>query len=527
MSQPSDTRRNGAPARDALDEGTPGAQEVAARRAAEAAPGVIAWMDVALAAFSGYRFAAGHAALARVLAIDPDALMARWAAFQFPRDVAPATAADTEAFRARWNAGLAAFEALDFEDPRWKPQIWSCVGHCTAFYLHYVADAVAEQARYGALVHRMMAALSPVPALPAPPVRARRRIVFVSAYLREHTVARLFLPLFARLDPARFEVHGIALGGAPDALVRDLPPHVTLHRADAPADAWRDHLLRLAADVIVYLDIGMHPLPQGLAALRLAPVQAVLWGHPVTTGLPTIDYVLSPDAMEPPDADAHYTERLVRLPGLGHALRRSPPPAVAASSWQRAEGGLELLCPQSVYKLLPAHDALFARILARLPDARLHLIAHELPHVRAWLAARMAPSLAAHGVDPARVVMHPMLPLPEYLALARDCDIGLDSIGWSGGMSSIDLLSQGLPIVTVAGRVMRGRQTAALLERMEARELVAADEEDYVERVVALGGDAVRREALSARLRANAPRLYQNDDAVEGFAQFLATAKPR
>ncbi|MBB5208714.1 hypothetical protein [Chiayiivirga flava] len=514
-----------ASAPDALDAGRPGAAEAAALAEAEANPSPARWMDVALEAFSAYRFDAGHAAVARALTLDPDALMARWAAFQFPRAAAPATATDADAFVARWSAGLAEFEALDFDDPRWAAQVWSCIGQCTAFYLHYVTDAIAEQARYGALVHRMMAALSPSPALSAPRMRARRRIVFVSAYLREHTVARLFLPLFARLDPASFDVHGIALGGAPDALVHDLPPHVTLHRANVPADIWRDHLRRLAPDVIVYLDIGMHPVSQALAALRLAPVQAVLWGHPVTTGLPTIDWVLSPDAMEPTDGASHYTERLFRLPGLGHALRRSPPPAAVASTLRRAPGNIELLCPQSVYKLLPGHDALFARILARLPRARLHLIAHEQAHVREWLAARMAPTLAAHGVDPVGVVLHPMLPLPEYLALARDCDLGLDSVGWSGGMSSIDLLSQGLPIVTVAGRLMRSRQTAALLQRLGAPELVAINEEDYVERAVALANDTPRRDALAARLRENAPRLYQNDDAAAGLAEFLATVQ--
>ena len=53
-----------------------------------------------------------------------------------------------------------------------------------------------------------------------------------------------------------------------------------------------------------------------LAALWLAPIQCASWGHPDTTGLPTIDYFLSGELMEPPDADEHYTERLVRLPNL-------------------------------------------------------------------------------------------------------------------------------------------------------------------------------------------------------------------
>ena len=61
----------------------------------------------------------------------------------------------------------------------------------------------------------------------------------------------------------------------------------------------------------------MDPIAGRLAAQRLAPVQCVAWGQPETTGMPTLDYFLSSDLMEPPDGAAHYTESLVRLPNLG------------------------------------------------------------------------------------------------------------------------------------------------------------------------------------------------------------------
>jgi hypothetical protein len=347
----------------------------------------------------------------------------------------------------RWaSAAMAAASSGSVRDPRWQRQIWGCIGQCTAFYLHYVADAVAEQARYGALVHRMMAALVPPMPPPAPPVRSRRRIVFASAYLRDHTVARLFVPLFERLDPAAFDVHAVALAPASDAFARNLAPHITLHRGPLEAAQRHRQLQALAPDVLVYLDIGMHPLPQALAALRIAPVQAALWGHPVTTGLPTLDWFVSAEAMEPPDADAHYTERLLRLPGLGNALGAPPPSGVAPPAFAREAGRIELFCAQSVYKLTPDHDALFARVLARLPTARLHLIPHERAEIRDWLAARLANACAATGVDlTERLVLHPLLPLADYLALAGACDLALDTLHWSGGMSSLDLLGQGLP----------------------------------------------------------------------------------
>lgn len=492
-----------------------------AERFAAADGRAVAWMQLAFERFSAHRFGSGHEALTLALQVDPDFLPARWARFQMPDDPVPASDAAAQRFRARWWQGLSEFERLDFGDPRWRAQTWGCVGQSTAFYLHYLGDCVEEQKRYGALVHRMMAALDPGRDLHQHPRRARPRVLFVSAYLHEHTVGRLFLPLMLGLDPARLDVHALQLDPVDDALSARLAPRLTVHRGPRAAPEWRRLIAHLQPDAIVYSDIGMHPLTQGLAALRLAPRQYVLWGHPITTGLPTLDGFLSSDAMEPNDAAAHYTEPLIRLPGLGHGLEPGATPT-ATVDLGRNRDGIELFCAQSVYKLLPSHDALFAQVLARLPSARLHLIPHQDAHVRNWLRERMRPAFAAAGVDiDRRLVLHPMQPLPRFLGLAASCDLALDSQVWSGGMSSLDLLGAGLPVVALPGATMRSRQSAALLQRLGAAELIARDEEDYVERVVALATDTPRRTQLRARLQANRARLYLDGATTTAALQAL------
>ena len=478
-----------------------------------------AWMQLAFECFSAFRFEAGQDALVRTLAVDPDFLPARWAQFQLPHCVAPRSAAEAEAYRQRWWRGLSEFEALDFRDPRWRSQVWGCVGQCTAFYLHYLGECTAEQRRYGALVHRMMAALDPGLEVRGRAARARPRVLFVSTYLHEHTVGRLFAPLVLGLDRARLDVHVLQLDPVDDAISRRLSAGTTLHPGPRQAPQWRQLIAQLAPDAIVYLDIGMHPMTQGLAALRLAPRQCVMWGHPVTTGLPTLDAFLSPEAMEPFAAEAHYTEHLLRLPGLGHGL--DPPPAAPIpADLQRAPGSIELFCAQSVYKLLPEHDELFARILQRLPQARLHLIPHQDPHVRDWLQTRLARSCR-----PEQLVLHPMQSLSGFLGIAVACDLALDSLVWSGGMSSLDLLGAGLPVIALPGATMRSRQSAALLTRLDLPELIARDADDYVERAVALALDAPRRAAVREQLRARAARLYSDRDAVVAAIQDALLAR--
>jgi protein O-GlcNAc transferase len=500
----------------------------AARRRAELRSDPLAALDAAAEAIRGFRFREAHEALDLALRRDGACLPARWLRMQYPRDPSPASEAEQQAFSTRWREGLRWFESQDFRRPELAAQVWGCVGSSTPFYLHYLEDAIPEMRRYGRLVARMMGALDP--GLPPRPLRqGRRRIAFVGTHFREHTVARLFLPLIEGLDRSLFDIHLLDTEPGPADWQARVAAAGTRHAGPRPAPAWRQLLAELAPDVIVYLEIGMHPLNQGLAALRLAPVQACLWGHPVTCGLPTIDYALVPDALEPADAQSHYHERLIRLPGLGHGLAPSPPRTPTQAPFEsRGEDAQEILCAQAAFKLLPAQDALFARILKALPQARLHLTPLLPAHAQQALAERMRPVFAAQGVEfDARVSMHPLLPLDQFQALAAACDFGLDTLGWSGGMSALDLLPQGLPIVAVEGPTMRSRQTAALLRWLDLPELIARDASDMVNVATRLGGDAALRARLRSDLRDRAPRLYAQAGTQAAFADFLASVQAR
>lgn len=482
-------------------------------------------MDWAFECLSGFHFREGHEALAEARRRAPDFLAARWLDFQYPMNPSPMSEAEQTGFAGRWREGLGWFEAQDFRRPDMARQVWGCVGSVTPFYLHYLEDAIPEMQRYGRLVSRMMATLTRGQA-PRALRQGKRRIAVVSAYFHDHTVARLFLPLFENLDRSHFDVHFLDLEPGPAEWQERLKAAGTHHAGPRPAPEWFRLLAALQPDIIVYPEIGMHPMHQGLAALRLAPVQAFLWGHPVTCGLPTIDYALVPDAMEPPDAHLHYHEKLVRLPGLGHALQPSPRREVAeAPEGLRRPGDdtLEILCAQSMFKLLPSQDAVFAQILHALPQARLHLTPLlDKEHVQE-LRARMRPAFEQAGVDiDTRLVTHALMPLERFQALAAACDFGLDTLGWSGGMSALDLLPQGLPIVAVEGPTMRSRQTAALLQWLELPELVARDASDMVQVAQRLGTNVTLRDNLRVQLRERASRLYATQDTQQAFAAFLA-----
>ncbi|MFO1199825.1 MAG: tetratricopeptide repeat protein [Burkholderiaceae bacterium] len=394
----------------------------------------------------------------------------------------------------------------------------------TNFLLAYQGGDDRElQARYGALVHRLAKERAPEwtrPLARRARAGARVRVGFVSTFFRDGTAGRYFEHWVTGLPRDRCEVFAYHLLPGLDRLGQRVAEGVE-HFRHCPS--WRPSQVAArvradALDVLVYPELGMGAVPFALAALRLAPLQCAGWGHPVTTGQPAIDVFLSSAAMEPPDAAAHYSEELVLLPGIG---TRYAMPAVPVDA-SRDRFGLPdaatlLLCPQSLFKVHPDNDALFARALAAVPDAKLVLFNGRDPSLTERFRAR----LAASGIGGDRVCWLPQCGHEDYLRINRVCDAMLDTLHWSGGNTSLDAIASGLPLVTLPGRFMRGRQSAGMLTLAGCPELIARDEAEYVAIVARLGGDRAWREGLRKRLAAGRSRIFDDPAPLAALADFL------
>jgi CRISPR-associated protein Csy1 len=121
-------------------------------------------------------------------------------------------------------------------------------------------------------------------------------------------------------------------------------------------------------------------------------------------------------------------------------------------------------------------------------------------------------------------MLKPDLQHAAYMRLNAACDVMLDSLHWSGGNTSIDAIAAALPVVTRPGRLMRGRQSAAMLRAMGLDELVAVDLDDHVAKAVALGRDPQRREAIAERIRAGRGALFGRDEPIRALEDFLGRA---
>ena len=387
-------------------------------------------------------------------------------------------------------------------------------------------DDLPLQRRVAALLERGAEVLFPRwRRPPAPPRRARPCIGLLSSSWRSCTVGSYFGGWIGWLRDAGYDLRLYQLGtrdGTTDALAARAG-HLHLH-AEGPIDALAATIREDAPDLLLYPELGMDPRLMALATLRLAPVQAVAWGHPVTTGLSTLDAYFSCAAMEPEGAQAHYAERLHLLPGLGvdYARPEAPPPLDRAALDLPGDAPL-LLVPQSLFKLHPDLDPVLATIAAALPALRLVLF--RAPR-SAWTTTthqRLAAALAAAGAHERQLLWLPAQPRDRYLAINAACDLMLDVPHWSGGNTSIDALHAGLPVVTSPGAYMRGRQSAAMLRLAGVcGELCVPDPRQLAARVLALLDDAPARAALRRRIAQGLPALFDAGAAREAFLGHVA-----
>lgn len=402
----------------------------------------------------------------------------------------------------------------------------------TNFYLAYQGRDDRElQRAYGKLMQRVLRPAVPqwLQARPSRAAsRARIRVGFFSFYFFNCTVGRYFASWIEGLDRSRFEVFVYYTNPwvADDTRRIAACAERFRHLPGRPLHVLATEILDADLDVLVYPELGMNSDTFTLASLRLAPVQVAGWGHPTTTGLPTIDWFLTSRDMEPPQASSYYTERLAGLPGLG--TRYAKPSGEEQGT--REDFGLPAdrhlyLVPQSIFKIHPDNDALLADVLARDPLGSAVMFAANHPGLTDRFVARLGPHFQARGMAVAeRVIFLPYMKHGAYLRLNRLCDVMLDTVHWSGGNTSLDALASGLPVVTLPGDFMRGRQSMGMLRLLGVEELITASAEEYAARAVAVGTDRAQRDALSRRIEAGLGALFDRDEPVAAFADFLERA---
>lgn len=462
------------------------------------------------------------------LRLQPDALTLRLN-LAFVQPLVPTSLSQMAALQARTEKELAAIEQ-DIDHLKHYP---NQISTCHPFYLIYENTNHRQLLeRYGRLLGKAFAEPNPPPATSALPGvrRGKARLGFLSGFFYNHSHARAFEGLIQHLDRDLFDVVMIHLPASPsDDVSRRLNAYgqEVIHLPQGLEES--SALLRqLQLGLLFYTDIGMHPWMGMLACRRHAPIQVTGWGVPQTSGMATIDAYLSGDAVEPEDGDDHYSEVLVRLPGLPCSYPRA---LIQAPSRPRAwfllpEGEPLFGCLQLFEKIHPEFDAVLEQLAQRVPQAWFVFIeskTSQLTEIFLDRLARTAPT--AH----ARLILLSRLERPDFLALSACIDVLLDPFHFCSGVTLFETLHAGTPIVTLEGRFLRSRFVAGAYKVIGVDQPpVTHSSQEYVDVAAGLITNPEARARLAEEIRQKANlHLYDRLDVVRGFEAFALAAIQR
>ena len=137
-------------------------------------------------------------------------------------------------------------------------------------------------------------------------------------------------------------------------------------------------------------------------------------------------------------------------------------------------------------------------------------------------ADRLTRTLAAYAINTkGQLKFLPRLSAGAFRQVLLLVDVVLDPFHWSGGGTSLDAFACDLPVVTLPGRFMRGRQTAAMPQMMGVNTLVTSDVDGYVKTAIDVATNQTLNRDLRATINPNKRALFDRDDLNGQFADTL------
>ena len=409
-------------------------------------------------------------------------------------------------------------QLLDAQSKYTKKQLINAINSSTNFYLHYQGIDVLElQQHYARLIERLTQKIyREFHKKRKKNVRSKYiKIGFVSSYFKNHSVAKMHKNWILKLNKKLFKSFVYYVDNKFDAITTEIKQNADNFFCSTDVDHLINEISHDNLDVLIYLDIGMHPKIQILSSLRLAPLQCNTFGHPVTSGFKSIDYYFSSEAMEPQNSQKHYSEKLINLPNIGINYDFPDVSNIKKPNVLNKSNATIFLNLQNLFKLLPQDDHIYLDIIKKYPNCCIWFIQGKGNSITNVFKERISELFQKEGYDFKKYsYFHPRCNEEEFLGLITESDIILDSFNWSGFNTSLAALSLNKPIVTYPSNFMRGRHTYGILKTLDIEETIAGSKKEYIEIVVKLADDINFRNSIINKIKKHKNKLFNDNKPI-------------
>ena len=360
-------------------------------------------------------------------------------------------------------------------------------------------SGLQEERRRWSAIHA--AHISPVPShanLPNP--ERRLRIGYVSADFKNHSAAYVFGPMLMHFDPSRYEVYAYSNTIKEDSLTQLFQQSVSCWRKIVGvSDEVVAEMIR-QDEIDILVDLSGHSAGNRLLvfARKPAPIQVTAWGYIGGTGMKAMDVFFADPVVVPPEEKQFYAEEVRYLPNVVGSLFPYPFPEVNPLP-AMAGNGVTFGSLNRLVKISEEAYRVWSQVLLAIPGSRIVLKTGELDNV--GMRARVSEHFIRAGVDPERITLLGRTSWRDHVAAFNQIDITLDPFPHGGGVTTLEGLMMGVPVVTLCWPTLVGRLSASILTTLGLTDWIAETPEQYVEIAIRKAQDLSALAELRQQMR--------------------------
>ena len=306
----------------------------------------------------------------------------------------------------------------------------------------------------------------------------KNKILFVSGFFYKHTVSKIFFKFVEEFTSIKkLDVHMLHLSNNNDnwtEMYRNL--NGKFHQKTSIVEVY-NFLRKEKYETIIFLDHAMNNITQAILNIKLAKKYFMLWGHPITTGSKNVDYFISSKFMDDNNY-ANYSEKLILLNGIGFNYK--PEDDLKLIKYKEHKNNSFYIL-QSLFKFLPKYDHLLGVLLEQNKNSTISLLKDRDPYYTKIFKERLLKNKKIKKNFNRLIFLDGHDKKFKFIDKLSEHKIVIDTIGWSGGNTSLEALFLNKPIITLKGNTLRSNHTAAFLKEIDLEILIAKNYNEYLQ----------------------------------------------
>ena len=356
--------------------------------------------------------------------------------------------------------------------------------------------------------------------------KSKIKIGFISEYLTDHTIGKLYKGIILNLDKSKFdtvvfhtsktkkgEIYKNFINAEKNKIIKNyvLPKQF---------EDKKKIISEQDLDILFYPEIGMSLDLYYLSFIRLAKYQITSWGHPETTGNNTIDYFLTSKLIEAQGSEKYFTESLL----YSNYVPMYYYTPIVKNELKKDELSKNNIysCPQTLYKIHPDFDDVLGNILKEDKNAILYFIKDLDNTFYKKLINRFKKN---KNLDLNRIKFIKQLSWEGYINHCGQASVLLDPLYFSAGNSFYESMFYGTPTVTKPTKYTKSRLVLGAYNQMEIQDAPIAPVvnkiNDYVETAVAIANNKNLYDLKKYYNKKAQEKLYENKFIIDDLEKIF------